>query len=191
MKKVLILFALIMSVAFTVSAQNSQKPKQIVVNVDDLTQDQLAKVHERNKVEQITGQIETYSKYAGMGKEVGIAVSEGLGAVKDVTLEFADSNVGKLTMALIVWKVIGDDLTGILLGIPLWLLGSGLVVWSYRKTCTKRKVIIKREGGWWIFGGVKEYETRHPMYSDGGGAAIHLLVLMLYTGVMFGTVIFA
>lgn len=191
MKKVLVLLAL-MTVAFTVSAQNSQKPKQIVVNVNDLTQDQLAKVQARNKVEQVTGQIETYSKYAGMGKEVGIAVSEGLGAVKDVTLEFADSNVGKLTMALIVWKVIGDDLKGMVLGIPIWLLVTFLFIWSYRRSLIRRKKLIKKDGGWWIFGGVKQYEMVSPIYTDEvwGVAIVHAAVYALFTGVMFGAVIF-
>lgn len=190
MKKIILLIALIMSVAFTVNAQNTQKPQQIVVNTDDLTPDQLAKVQARNKVEQVTEQLETYSKYAGMGKEVGVAVKEGLGAVKDVTLEFADSDVGKLTMGLIVWKVIGDDIVGIVIGIPLWLLGMILLVWSYRKTSVSRRRLTSREGGWWIFGGKKQYEFRDAQYEDGWGAVFHLGVMMIYTGVMFGQVIF-
>lgn len=190
MKKLVLLFTLSMFVTFTVNAQQTQKPQQIVVNVDDLTPDQLAKVKARNKVEEVTDQLETYGKYAGMGKEVGIAVSEGLGAVKDVTLEFADSKVGKLTMALIVWKVIGDDLKGIVFGIPLWLLLTIALLWSYRKTCMRRKILTKREGGWWIFGGVREYDSRQAMYSDGGGAVLHLLALILLTGIMFGVIIF-
>ena len=192
MKKLIILLTLIMTFTLNVNGENNQnqKPKQIVVNVDDLTPDQLAKVNTRNKVEEVTGQLETYSKYAGMGKEVGTAVSEGLTAVKDVTLEFADSNVGKLTMGLIVWKVIGDDVKGFVFGIPLWLLIITILLWSYKKTCIRSKILIKKEGGWWIFGGIKEYETVLPTLDSGGGSVVHLLVAMIVTAFMFGGLIF-
>ena len=191
MKKLLLILLLsIVSVSIVDAQQQQQKTQQIVVNTSDLTPDQLAKVQARNEIAKVTDKLETYSKYAGMGKEVGIAVSEGLGAVKDVTLEFADSNVGKLTMALIVWKVIGDDIKGFVFGIPLWLLLSSALIWSYRRTCLRTKKLIKREGGWWIFGGIKQYETKQAMYYDGGGAAVHALLLFAMTALMFGTVIF-
>lgn len=189
MKKITLLLAIILTFTLTVNAQDSEKPKQMVVNVDDLTPDQLTKINARNKVEQVTGQIETYSKYAGMGKEIGVAVSEGLTAVKDVTLEFADSDVGKLTMALIVWKVVGEDIKGFVLGIPLWLLVASIIIWSYRRSCLRTRTLVKKEGGWWIFGGVKEYQY-HPPIDDEVSPFIHLLAFGIVTGVMFGAVIF-
>lgn len=103
----------------------------------------------------IENEIETYAEWAGKGKEIGTAVSEGLNAVKDVTLELAESDVGKVTIWLIVWKVAGKDFVQIIVGLIVFIVSSWVIISSYRRTF-KRKVLVK--GGWRQ---PKEWETVH------------------------------
>ena len=53
---------------------------------------------------------EAVAKYADMGKGVGIAVKESLQAMRTETVELSNSNLGKCTMFLIAWKVMGADI---------------------------------------------------------------------------------
>lgn len=78
--------------------------------------------------------IELYGKWVGLGNEVGNAVNSSLSAITTQTANFAGTTVGKVTMALVIWKVVGDDLSGYVLGL-LWLIVFlPLWVWSYRTT---------------------------------------------------------
>lgn len=53
--------------------------------------------------------------------------------------EFAKTNVGKITMCLIVYKVIGKDLKGIIFGILLWIVTMPLIVMSFVHFHTRYK----------------------------------------------------
>jgi hypothetical protein len=120
--------------------------------------------------------IELYGKWVGLGKEVGDAVNGSLQAVTDQTAKFADTKVGKVTMALVIWKVVGDEFSGYLLGL-LWLIVFlPLWVWSYRKTT--QRVVRESE----IIEGNKRTITYKPISyeSEGDRQAsqwVHLLVL--------------
>lgn len=72
-------------------------------------------------------EITSYAKEATeFAKALGIAARE-LGLAVD---DFVKTDAGKLTAALIAWKVLGDDIKGIVFGIPIliltvWLWFSG------------------------------------------------------------------
>jgi len=103
-----------------------------------LTQDQLAQLKAQRT-------ITTIGKYAGIGNEIGTAFKEGLGAVKDVAIDLSNSRVGWFVMAMIAWKVVGNDLLQLIIGLPLWLIGTIVFVWSYKRTCTSFKYLKKTE----------------------------------------------
>jgi hypothetical protein len=105
--------------------------KTYSVPESELTQEQRAKLVGRNTPEEV-------HKWAGVGKEVGEAVNASLQAITVQTNNFAQTGVGKVTIALVVWKVLGDQIVHLFGGflelivfIPLW-------VWSYRRTCMTR-----------------------------------------------------
>ena len=102
----------------------------------------------------LTNQVKSYSAIAGYGKEIGIAVKEGLTAVKDVTIDLSKSEIGKTTIWLIVWKVAGKDMVRIIIGILLMAISIILVSRSYFRTF-RRRVCIKDNG--WFKG--KEYQV--------------------------------
>jgi len=73
------------------------------------------------------------SEYVGLGKEIGIAVHEGLSAVAGDVNNFAGTPVGKFTLFMIAFKIIGDRVIHIALGIPLYFIVMGLWFVVYRK----------------------------------------------------------
>ena len=101
-----------------------------------LTQDQLAELKAKNIRTDV-------HEWAGVGKEVGEAVNSSLAAITTQSNNFAQTGVGRVTIALVVWKVLGDQAVHILGGIieviillPLWL-------WSYRRVCLPRRIVIE------------------------------------------------
>jgi hypothetical protein len=107
--------------------------KTYSVPEDQLTQEQKERFAGKNTPEEV-------HKWAGVGKEVGEAVNSSLQAITTQTDNFAKTGVGKVTIALVVWKVMGDQAVHLIGGffealvfIPLW-------IWSYRKTCMTRLI---------------------------------------------------
>ncbi len=84
--------------------------------------------------------------WVGLGKEIGMAVNESLSAITVQSNNFAQTPVGKLTVAVVIFKVIGDPAIHLLVGtvealvlIPLW-------IWSYRKFLPRRVVKSQEYG---------------------------------------------
>lgn len=86
------------------------------------------------------------SKWVGLGREVGQAMNEGLGAVVTQTDKFGATRVGNFVMAAIAWRIFGEDLKAVVLGIPTMIAGVALWVWSYRKFLCQRRVLAKQDG---------------------------------------------
>lgn len=84
--------------------------------------------------------------WVGVGKEVGVAINDSMSAINIQANNFAQTPVGKLTAIVVVWKLIGDSLIGILVHISMGLLfmvvSLSIWLWSYKKTCMTRSVVI-------------------------------------------------
>ena len=87
-----------------------------------------------------------------IGHEIGIAMDEGLGAISEHANKLADTKVGKFTMFLIAWKVMFNDIIavkkeimGVIIGLLMFFLGSGILIWSYRRTCMPSKIMTIKE----------------------------------------------
>lgn len=61
-------------------------------------------------------ELKKYSEYAGIGKEIGIAVNETLEAVEDSAVRISETNVGKIAIFILVWNFLYKDILGIVLG---------------------------------------------------------------------------
>ena len=164
-------------------AQTTAPQEKIVVNVSDLTATQLAKVKADEQLKLVEQKIETYGKWAGAGKEIGIAVREGLTAVVDVAEKFSKTDVGTFTLAMIAWKVMGKDLIRMSVGIILILIIITVGVRSYVKTCMPRRVVVSSGG---LFG-KKEYQYLDPVYGKdnndlGNAQTFHVVIIVLALG---------
>jgi len=90
-------------------------------------------------------QLQSYGEYAGLGREIGTAINEGLKAVTEQTAKFAETKVGKFTMFIIAYKVIGTDAIQFIVGVPLLVVGLVIFVWSYYKNCIPHKVLKSKD----------------------------------------------
>ncbi len=148
--------------ALPITAQQSNDT--VVVEEDDLTPDQLAKIQQKQVEDSIDQRIAHYGKWVGLGKEVGVAVDSSLSAITNQADHFSQTGVGKITIALVIWKVLGDQAVHILAGGVEFLIFLPIWVWSYRKFCMSHRVLIEKGPG---FFGQKKWEVVAP-FSDRG-----------------------
>lgn len=138
----------------------------------------------------IENEVASYSKVAGFGKEIGVAVRDGLTAIKDVTVDLSKTEVGKVTIWLIIWKVAGKDFLQICIGVLFAIISITIVTTSYFKTF-KRKICIEKTG-FWIFGNKKYELVANDKFWDYPNAAAlsHVGILIALIGIsaaiMFG-----
>ncbi len=89
--------------------------------------------------------IEKLSGWISIGKEVGLATREGLRAVVDEANHFGTTKVGTFVMAVVAWKILGKDLMGVVIGVPLLVIGISLWVWSYRNFFVPKRSLTKHD----------------------------------------------
>lgn len=182
MKKLAILFTifaiLIIACCPKVNAQTvNPEPEKVVVNKSDLTTTQLLKIESDAKIAELQKKLETYGNWVGVGGEIGTAVKESLLAVVDVADKFGSTKVGKFTLVMVAWKVMGKDIVRIGLGLLLILVVTIFVFINYRKNFTTRKVRIKGNTlAFWI---PREYELVEPKTYEGFEFVRYLYVLTL------------
>lgn len=155
MKSVASILVLVFCVSSSANAQQATSGDEMVtVKKSDLTTEQQAKIENKQVVEQLSA----YKEYAEIGKGIGAAVGESLRSVKDVAIDFSQTPVGKFTLFLIAWKVMakdviamGNKIVGYGLGIPLFFISGVVLVWSYRRQCFPRRVLVEKtaEGKKW------------------------------------------
>ena len=81
-----------------------------------------------------------------MGKNIGLAVAataKELGVASDT---FLQSTTGKITVVLIVWKVMGEDILGVLGGTAAWFVIAGIILWSFHFFHMTKRVVNKESG---------------------------------------------
>lgn len=166
------------------NGQSQTTPNVVSVDLNKLSPDVQAAIQNQKELDAVTQKIETYGKWAGMGKEVGIAVKDGLTAVKDVTLDIADSKLGHTVIWLVVWKVAGVDFVRIGIGLIIAVLGTFLIAKSYFRLFATRRLVSK--SGFFLWK-TKTYESwEYEWGSDGNRAAaqvFHLLGWLVSIGI--------
>ncbi len=203
MKKVLIFLTtfLVVSLSLNTFAQNSGNEDLISVKKSDLPADMVQKLEAQNKLQDIKQNLDTVKQMAGVGKEIGIALNDGLKAVTDQTVRFSQTPVGRFTMFLIAWKVMSKDvqnlagaLLGVIFGVPFLIFFDFFLLWIYRRTTNKRRVLIEEDAEKKI----KRYEYQDTWYTlekDKDGVDIAFMVcwwvvlavgnVWIITGVIF------
>lgn len=186
MKRLLTFLTITLLFVVTVNAQQTQST-QVSIDKSMLTEQQLQLLESRQNLAITEEHVETISKWAGMGEEIGLAIEGGLNAVVDVSEKFGNTDVGMFTMAMIAWKIMGKDVVRIGLGLILAIIVTVVVFISWRRL-TNDKVLIKSEGPWYKRS--KVYEKK--IYNNFINAAPFLLILILLASygityaIMFG-----
>ena len=128
---------------------------------------------------------EKLNEWVELGKNAGLAVAamaKELGVASD---KFLESNTGKIAAVLIIWKIVGKDLIGVIGGTIAWFVLVNIILWSFRYFHMKKKVVNKKEG-------TIEYLLRHEFKSDDarvGSTVAHAIAFVLVT-VLCGFIIF-
>lgn len=113
-------------------------------------------------IETFEASAEKTSKYVEMGKGIGQAVNTTLIAVEDSALRISNTPLGKTAIAVVVWKLIGKDIIGILFAIVVFIFGMILTYKQYRRSIIYTKLISKK----WINEG-KGWEKQYVKINDG------------------------
>jgi len=185
MKRFYGLLSILTLMLITVStyAQTTQTvDNRVVVDKSILTPDQIAKIYADQATNQVIEQVSTYSKIAGVGKEVGIAVREGLTAVVDIADKFGGTDVGKFTMVMIAWKIVGKDVFRIAIGLVFLVIFMIFIGKYYRDNFTVHKVAISDNG--WKFWLPRQWQIVDPNVNhyDGYEFVKWLTILMVLGG---------
>lgn len=191
MKKFGILFIIaLLTVAFTTNTSAQIAPEKITVNTSDLTPDQLAKIKAQQELETMQQKLDTYGKWVGVGGEIGIAVREGLNSVVDVADKFGGTDVGKFTLVMIAWKVMGKDVVRIFLGLIFLVAVTWLIVKVYKNTFMPKRILVENPG---FLKYPKKYEVVHPNNNWDGYNFVRVFMIFIYAGavgltyaIMFG-----
>lgn len=116
--------------------------------------------------------VETVSKYAGLGKEIGQIMREavqsfdqGMTVTEEHIYKFLNTTTGKLTMAIIVWKVMGHDIVSMAVGTILLI---AFVIWAYKwfRLFFYGKTVMASSTGPW-YNRIKTYKRLDPLYQKG------------------------
>lgn len=172
------LFSFIFALVFAFSAL-AQQPDTVQVDVTKLTGQQLQVYQElkamqarqaaSTSLENLTP--EKVDKYAQMGKGLGIAINEGLGAVTKNVEGFAQTSAGKWLMILITWKVMGADAIGLARTAVQWIVGGTLLfvgipfwIWLVRRNCVVPPIAVIEKPTFWTK--KKVYQNRLPIHEE-------------------------
>lgn len=92
--------------------------------------------------------VETVSKYAGLGKEIGEGVNSALMAIEGSAERISNTTIGKTAIGVVVWKFIAKDAIRFILGIFFAFIGISVSIFVMRKHLPKRNVSeIQYENG--------------------------------------------
>ncbi|MFH1667720.1 MAG: hypothetical protein ABH884_01690 [Candidatus Komeilibacteria bacterium] len=84
---------------------------------------------------------ERVEEWVSIGEQVGKAIASTCRELSVEVNEFVKTPVGKLTMFLIVWKVIGEDLWDIVGGCLVWLIVTICLFFSVRHFHMNERVV--------------------------------------------------
>jgi len=125
----------------------------IMVRKSELPINLIHKIETEQKMESI-------GKFAGVGREVGVAIREGLGALTDETNKLANTKVGHFIMFIIAFKVIGYPFMQFCVGVPILFIGTIIFLWYFNNSCLRKRVLdtVTGEGK----DKVKQYKIQEP-----------------------------
>lgn len=172
------LFTLVLTLVLTLTAFAQNETVQ--VDITKLSQQEL-QLYQQLKQKQASAAAtldlesltpEKVDKYAQMGKGLGIAINEGLGAVTKNVEEFSQTSAGKWLMVLITWKVMGVDAIGLARTTLQWAVGLGLFIvgipfwiWLIRRNCVLRPVASVEKLGFWTKK-ITYDVNRYPLHNE-------------------------
>ena len=145
MKKIVLFISLLF---FSITAFSQSSQGGVILSQEDLRKLPPVVQESINQVvgeKQIAGKIETANKWVGMGKEIGLAFNECLSSLTKTASDFADTKLGKFTMFLIAYKVLGTDILQVAIGLLFIIITLTTSLYIWRSKGKDKKVLISRK----------------------------------------------
>lgn len=185
----------ILTVLMLASTAIAQQQDTLQVDITKMSQQELL-VYQQLKQKEAQSAMslenltpENVNKYAQMGKGMGIAINEGLGAVTTNVEQFSQTSAGKWLMLLITWKVMGTDAIGLTRTVVQWMVGGLLLIvgipfwiWIVRRNCVLPPIKSIEKTGFW--GKKVTYSDRPPVHED--STVFYGLGFLVYLAVTAG-----
>ena len=157
MKKILVLFVSMVMISLAAMSQTITLSPEDLQKLDPSVK---AQIDQLQVEKEITGTLKTAGKWAGIGKEIGTAMNESLTAITTTASNFAETKLGKFTMVLVAWKVIGTDFLQLCIGL-LWIVIVLVVSFFMYRNNTDRRVLMNKR---WI-PEAKQFELKYEIKS--------------------------
>ncbi len=154
------------------------------INTYGLTEQQQAELAlqaAKMKAEDPTKVADRMAEYAEIGQKYGVALAataKELGVAAD---ELLDTMVGKVALVLIVWKVMGEELIGILIGIPYMVIGFLAWFYMFRRLCVIESITRTPVEGRWLR---KKIVTYHSPASETTWGVRWVMLFSLALGIL-------
>jgi len=117
----------------------AQQEKTYTLKESQLTEQQKALAQSEQSKQSV-------SSWVGVGKEVGVAMKEGLSALNEEVNKFSESPAGRFTMFIIAWKVMGGTALRAVVLLPLFIFGTIYFMFVFYRNCVNHRIVVKREG---------------------------------------------
>ena len=150
-----------------------------------LQAEQMKKQNESGAIDPSAIDPQKLNEWVDLGENIGVAVAataKELGVAAD---EFLNTRTGQITVVLIVWKVMGEDIVGIIGGTMAWIAITMLIVWSFKYFFMSKKVVNKESGEVTY---VRRYEF-HSSDARAAAACAHVGMFIL-TCIVCGSIVF-
>ncbi len=169
-----LVFIFTFAISPVAAAAQQQQDDRIVVKKSDLPPEVVKQIETKQKME-------SYGSWVGLGKEVGQAFNEGLTALTEQADKFAKTGVGRFTMLMIAWKVMGKAALQVGFGIIFFIVGFIFFVWSWYLNGRTRKIKTeKNEKGQWKYQVVKPSDAAQLGYAVWFMAFIGVTCLIIF-----------
>ena len=178
MKKVMLVIALVAMFAMFSQALFAQS---VTINLSDLSPEEAQKVLAAKKLAEnpisAVSSPEKLEEWVTVGEKIGQAIAATCNELSVGVNEFIDTPAGKITVLLISWKIVGEDLWGIVGGCLAWIVISAIILWSFRHFHMNEKIKDKKTG-------TVEYLSRYNFSNkdnDLSSAIFHAIAFVLFT----------
>lgn len=124
------------------------------VDVSGLTQDQIRSLQtqaealrtQTNKSD-VDQTLDSVQKYVEVGKGIGAGLGEAARSLNIAVNEFAVSPVGKWTLVLITYKVVGQDIIGLVMGLLWFAVFIPLWAYYFKRICLYQSITEEMNNG--------------------------------------------
>lgn len=115
---------------------------------------QIAKKKEEQKIQQTTlPKIEELDKYADVGTKIGLALKSAAKELGVAVDDFSKTGLGKITISVLVWKLLGVEIVHVLACLVLILLAITFIYFHYQIKYPKQYTFDETKTN--IFGNAK------------------------------------